>query len=592
MVLVSAPSAGRLLRTSHPGSIIFQTCKLSQRYPVSVKKTVKAGSELYIWSAGRPINHSDASSLLLESILGGRDAILIDEDGEGHALLDWAATCLAGLRVRILRAAEVLPDTHRTPMPSLHVAGPPLPSIPDDDFLIQSYNALTVLDQTCDRIVLLVDDGHPLQRSTLRYIQFVSRSGAPLQLVFCGTRKFHDLLEIEEFCWLRARLMFSLVVTLATPVVQVSTALPRVPFIPLTPEASVGKTATSRLGTRRPTFIASMSSRSLRLASLALFGIGGAAWLTLCMQEHGTIEPTTSTQASLQPTTLKPPTMAAPETQVFSELTSRAIPDTGPAALDSRVIHLPAATDDVRDAGAASPSSMPLTPPSTGPSRSLVAVLPQTKAGMAQPNSMESPSPSPPSNPGGQRSSSLSHIVDPAATHLLTNLEPEVLSAPTQQVLDIPASHLDSKPSLAATASGLHLPSSMDNVRGTNQRPASSIPVVPSYATTPGTLLTVLPSTKTGVPQSEPLWLRRLKSVPASDVGRYKTPSVLSRIAAEAPGSEARRLKLSRKQAVPLRADDQWLVPQPASDSGDGAQRYIGSYATDANGVRMFHSEP
>lgn len=444
---------------------------------------------MYISSAAKPMNQPDALRLLLDRILGGADATLISEginEGDGgRVLLDLAADCLAGRRSRILWAAEVLPGTLGMPMPSMRAAGPSEAGSPDDEVLAQGFQALTALDQTCDRIVLLVSDAHALQHSALRYIQLAGRSGSHLQLVFCGTREFFDLLDEKEFAWLRARLMAGLVVTLAGPIAEGSDLPPCLPSVPAEPAARLGETDAPLLGAHRLAASASMPFWVLRLGALALLGLGGAACLTLSMQGGKAGGPPSSRQAAAvvqSPTPSEPKAASAPEAQIPGGIASRADPDASHAAPDAQAPHPPVMAGDVQDAGPGSPSSMPLA-------------------------------------------------------------------------------------SLSTTA--------------------------------PGASITVWSQTKAGTPEPEPNEQRALEPLPdpARGLGWQSGPGAPPRTAA-ASGSRTRRLKEARDQPAPLPAGNRWLTPQPAYGSwetetpGSRSPRYIGSYATDANGVRAFRLEP
>ena len=148
----------------------------------------------------------DALRRLLDSILAGDDVTLFIRSDDGRALLDEAAACLTTLRCRALRAAGTLEDGLSLPILLAQVTGQPYLSARNDEFLKQGFQALTTLDETCDRIVLLVSDANTLQPSALRYIQLACRAGTNLQLVLAGKRGFLDLLGPEEFAHLRKRL--------------------------------------------------------------------------------------------------------------------------------------------------------------------------------------------------------------------------------------------------------------------------------------------------------------------------------------------------------------------------------------------------
>ncbi|WP_428394750.1 hypothetical protein [Lichenicoccus sp.] len=484
---------------------------------------------MHVSSAGKSSDNLDAHSLLLNSVLSGSDAILIGEGSEADVLLESVATCLAGLRSRILRAAEVLPGSLRTP-------SPPKTDFPDDQSLIRDYQALTVLDQTCDRIVLLVSDAHLLLRSALRYIQFVSRSGPRLQLIFCGSDKLFDLLKVDEFAWLRARLMAGLIVTV--------------------PAASVKTTAGPRSSLPRPTFVASMSSRKLRLAALALLVAGGASYLELCLQSGTETGSLTSGPAPIQPA---PPQRMAMVTQHRGGLTSRVTAVTSPATPNAAVLHPSALAGEV---GPALLASRILTPSSMTASKRLATAWPRAQIGSL-------------SLAGQGNPAEASNAVDAVLNQSPTTLRPPIQRAPTKQVSHGFASHPDLAVSLAAKAAAQHQAALTGNAPGPEQKLSSSLsarPPVPVHLK----LAMALPPVKAGVLRSEPK-LRRPQPV---------------RTAAMAQATLAHRRKPVREQVVSLPTKDDMVAPQPASTSGNGPHRYIGSYTTDADGVRMFHLDP
>ena len=84
-----------------------------------------------------------------------------------------------------------------------------------DDDVERGFNALTTLDPSCDRIVLLVEDAHLLPHTTLFYLKFVLRGEPPLQMAFAGRPEIADTLALEGFTGLRER--FSLQLTMPAP---------------------------------------------------------------------------------------------------------------------------------------------------------------------------------------------------------------------------------------------------------------------------------------------------------------------------------------------------------------------------------------
>ena len=430
---------------------------------------------MYMSSAAKPVNQPDALRLLLDRILRGGDATLIAEGDAARVLLDLAADCLSGRRIRILQAADVLPSHSAALMPSAHAAGQAKAGMPDDEALSRSFRALTVLDPSCDRIVLLVGDAHALSHSALRYVQFVSRSTAHLQLVFCGTRALFELLNIEEFTWLRARLGAGLVLTLAAPIPEDWDAPPSIPD---DPAAWAGEATASRPGARRPAVSASKRSWPRLLGALALLGLGGAAGLMLGLRSGGADRPATIQQAASvvaqPPASLDAPAPVMPAAGAASQADQGA----PPAAPDALPLHPPAMAGDVQGAGPGTPSSMPAAPPAAGAPGALVTVRSPPRAGMT----------------------------------------------------------------------------------GTEPRPSEPPPGL------------------------------------ARNLSRPSAPAASSRAAATALSSRMRQLREAREQSAPPPRDDQWASPEPAFGSWTAPvsqpPRYIGSYTTDANGVRMFRLEP
>ncbi len=424
---------------------------------------------MYVSSAAQPVNQPDALRLLLDRVSRGADATVIAEGDAAHVLLDLAADCLSGRHIRIVWAADVLPSRLAAPALSAGAAGPAKATLPDDAALSRSFQALTVLDPSCNRIVLLVGNAHVLQPSALRYIQFASRAAAHLQLVFCGTRAFFDLLNIEEFAWLRARLMAGLVLTLAAPIPENGDVPP--PSVSDDPSAWAGEAAMPPPAARRPSVSASGGSWPLRLGVLALLGLGGAAGLVLGLRGNGVDKPTASRHAASIVQPPAPPNAPAPGMPA-AHAASQA--DEGAAAVTPDAPPPPAMAENAQEAGGGSPSSVPVAPP----------------------------------------------------------------------------------------------------------------PVK-----VPGSLVTVRSQPRAGTPENGPQPPTGL----ARSLGQPGVPAALSRAVAAAPGSRARRLREARDQSAAPR-DDQWMPSQPAFGSwaapAGQPPRYIGSYGTDANGVRTFRLEP
>jgi len=165
---------------------------------------------------------------LVDEVLAGNDVTLFIRSDAGRTLLDAAADCLVRLRSRALRVAGTPLDGLSLSTLMAQVTGQPDPGGKNDEFLRRGFQALTVLDATCDRTVLLISDANTLQPAALRYIQFACHAGTKLQLVFAGRRGFLEMLAPGEFTGLRDRLAVGPILTpqAARPVVVGPAAAP------------------------------------------------------------------------------------------------------------------------------------------------------------------------------------------------------------------------------------------------------------------------------------------------------------------------------------------------------------------------------
>ena len=164
-----------------------------------------------------PASPSRALRLLLDQVLAGGDAVLIVEDDEGRALLDQAASGLAGQRHRVLRAAAAGPGGLGLSGLMAQVAGQPGLALQDDAVLERGFRMLTAPDETCAHIVLLVSGAQGLHRSTLRYVQFACHAGASLRLVLAGEPGLMEVLGWDEAEFLHPRLASRPVIVVEAP---------------------------------------------------------------------------------------------------------------------------------------------------------------------------------------------------------------------------------------------------------------------------------------------------------------------------------------------------------------------------------------
>lgn len=145
---------------------------------------------------------SDALRRILDRVASGRDALVAGDDG--HALLDAAAEQLAALRHRAIRVS-VPPAGLSLSGLMASITGRPDLAAQDDAVLELGFRMLTVRDDGCDGIVLLVSGADRLQRPALRYIQFACRAGRDLRVVLAGA-ELEDAVAVPELSALRARL--------------------------------------------------------------------------------------------------------------------------------------------------------------------------------------------------------------------------------------------------------------------------------------------------------------------------------------------------------------------------------------------------
>ena len=164
-----------------------------------------------------PASRTKALHLLLDQVMTGGDAVLLVEGDEGHALLDEAASQLAGQRHRVLRAAAAGPGGLGLSGLMAQIAGQPNLTAQDDAVLERGFRMLTTLDETCAHIVLLISGAQDLHRKTLRYIEFACQAGASLRLVLAGEPGLMEVLSWEEAGFLQARLASRPVIAVEAP---------------------------------------------------------------------------------------------------------------------------------------------------------------------------------------------------------------------------------------------------------------------------------------------------------------------------------------------------------------------------------------
>ncbi|MGI4952574.1 MAG: formylglycine-generating enzyme family protein, partial [Janthinobacterium lividum] len=120
------------------------------------------------------------------------------------ALLDEAAALLAASRTRVL---HVRPPYNLTSF--MHQIAPSA-SEEDGSLLDSAYDALTVLDPSCDRIALLAESAHLMPKVTLRYIESLACKRPYLCVALAGKPELAEALASDELSDLRHELSLHL----------------------------------------------------------------------------------------------------------------------------------------------------------------------------------------------------------------------------------------------------------------------------------------------------------------------------------------------------------------------------------------------
>jgi len=192
----------------------------SQAVGISVERGIQV--PVKTWSNSRPAGpgadtHEHGSPRRLRpaeqlaAYLTGGGSLLLTGANGAAAVLAGIADVLAKRRTRVLRVSPPL-DLQGF----MEQVGRTGQAAGDDD-VERGFNALTTLDPSCDRIVLLVDDAHLLPHTTLFYLQFVLRADPPLHLAFAGRPEIAGTLALEGFAGLRGRFTLQLAMPEPSP---------------------------------------------------------------------------------------------------------------------------------------------------------------------------------------------------------------------------------------------------------------------------------------------------------------------------------------------------------------------------------------
>ena len=126
-------------------------------------------------------------------------------------LLDEAAALLGASRTRVL---HVRPPYDLTSF--MHQVAPSA-SEEDGSLLDSAYDALTVLDPSCDRIALLAESAHLMPKVTLRYIESLVCKRSQLCVALAGKPELVEALASDELSDLRDELSLCLALSGSAP---------------------------------------------------------------------------------------------------------------------------------------------------------------------------------------------------------------------------------------------------------------------------------------------------------------------------------------------------------------------------------------
>ncbi len=143
--------------------------------------------------AGHPSLPPDAPELvarIVDELDRGLDVTMVAREAEGCALLDEVAGQLSRGRTRVIRVAAPGGLDLAGLLTRLSPAIEGVEQTPE-----QGIKALTRLDPSCSRIVLLVSSAETLERNALRAIQLAAEAQPKLRLVFAGAPALLDVLE-------------------------------------------------------------------------------------------------------------------------------------------------------------------------------------------------------------------------------------------------------------------------------------------------------------------------------------------------------------------------------------------------------------
>jgi len=176
-----------------------------------------------------PVSRAEAVRRAVEHVVAGDDAVLCVGFDAG-AVLDNVSDVLAERRLRVLRCSASGQGGLSLSGLLAQITGRPDLGSHDDEVLQRGFQALTTHGEDCDGVVLLIEGAQALQRSALRYLQFIGRTTPGPRFVLASEGGEPDLYDVG-LTFLRTRLA-------AMPVLVVVGGVGGVPLLPGTASAA------------------------------------------------------------------------------------------------------------------------------------------------------------------------------------------------------------------------------------------------------------------------------------------------------------------------------------------------------------------
>ena len=143
-----------------------------------------------------PVSRAEAVRRAVGQVVAGGDAVL-SVGFDAAAVLDDVSDLLADGRLRVLRCAAAGQGGLSLSGLLAQVTGRADLGGHDDEVLQRGFEALTTPGEGFEAVVLLVDGAEALQRSALRYLQFVARTAPGPRLVLACEGRLPDLYDAE-----------------------------------------------------------------------------------------------------------------------------------------------------------------------------------------------------------------------------------------------------------------------------------------------------------------------------------------------------------------------------------------------------------